>query len=305
MKNNINYSILIPHKNTPDLLQCCLDSIPEREDIQIIIVDDNSDPDKVDFNAFPGLNRKNTEVYFTKEGKGAGYARNVGLRYAKGKWLLFADADDFFNKDFLEKADKYCDSTIDLIYFSATSIDSETGKPANRNKDIVKIINHYNPAIFTTREDLIYIYWTPWGKMFNHEFVKRNNLQFEEVLVGNDAMFVIRAGEMSGKIVVDKFPLYCITYNRNSLTFGVYDENHFNERFFAKIRINNYLHKREKIKYKIPVGPDIVFSLKYGFSKFTETIKISKENKNNIFFSTLKSFGKLIIKKILFIIVKY
>ena len=67
----INYSIIIPHKNTPDLLRKCLDSIPHRDDVQIIVVDDNSDEDKVDFEHFPGLNEERTEVYFTKEGKGA------------------------------------------------------------------------------------------------------------------------------------------------------------------------------------------------------------------------------------------
>ncbi|MDR2475404.1 MAG: glycosyltransferase family 2 protein, partial [Bacteroidales bacterium] len=37
-----NYSIIIPHKDIPDLLRRCLDSIPYRNDLQIIIVDDNS-----------------------------------------------------------------------------------------------------------------------------------------------------------------------------------------------------------------------------------------------------------------------
>ena len=92
------YTIIIPHKNTPQLLQRCLDSIPIRVDIQIIIVDDFSDSTIVDFNNFPGSNRLNVEIYLTKEGKGAGYARNVGLTKAKGKWILFADSDDFFNK---------------------------------------------------------------------------------------------------------------------------------------------------------------------------------------------------------------
>ena len=66
MMKVINYSIIIPHKNIPSLLQRCLDSIPLRDDIQIIIVDDNSSPDKVDFNNFPGLDRDDTEVYLTK-----------------------------------------------------------------------------------------------------------------------------------------------------------------------------------------------------------------------------------------------
>lgn len=42
------YSIIIPHYNIPELLQRCLDSIPERDDVQVIVVDDNSDSSKVD-----------------------------------------------------------------------------------------------------------------------------------------------------------------------------------------------------------------------------------------------------------------
>ena len=42
----IVYSFIIPHKNCPVLLNRCLDSIPIRDDVQIIVVDDNSDVDK-------------------------------------------------------------------------------------------------------------------------------------------------------------------------------------------------------------------------------------------------------------------
>ena len=58
----INYSIIIPHKNSTKLLQRCIDTIPYRKDIQVIIVDDNSDCNIVDFDYFPGLNEKHIEV---------------------------------------------------------------------------------------------------------------------------------------------------------------------------------------------------------------------------------------------------
>ena len=54
------YSIIIPHKDIPDLLQRCLDSIPVRDDVEVIVVDDNSNTQKVDFGHFPGLERPNT-----------------------------------------------------------------------------------------------------------------------------------------------------------------------------------------------------------------------------------------------------
>ena len=97
MNMKYNYSIIIPHKNIPKLLQRCLDSIPQRDDVQVIIVDDNSDPSIVDFEKFPGLKRKNTIVVFDKSSKGAGHARNIGIERSNSKWLIFADADDFFN----------------------------------------------------------------------------------------------------------------------------------------------------------------------------------------------------------------
>ena len=86
----INYSIIIPHKNTPDLLQYGLDSIPVRDDVQVIVVDDNSDADKVDFEHFPRWKGENYEFYLTQKSGGTGYAENVGIGYAKGKWVLFA-----------------------------------------------------------------------------------------------------------------------------------------------------------------------------------------------------------------------
>ena len=49
------------------------------------MVDDDSSSDVVDFMDFPGSSREDVEIIFTKEGKGAGYARNCGLLHARGK----------------------------------------------------------------------------------------------------------------------------------------------------------------------------------------------------------------------------
>lgn len=280
----INYTIIIPHKNTPKYLQRCLDSIPERDDIQIIVVDDNSD--NLDTINFPGLNKKNTEVYFTKEGKGAGYARNIGLSYAKGKWLLFADADDFFNSDFITIINKYLETDNDIIYFSATSINLDTGKKSDRNKKLVKSLNEYVNSIEKNRDILTFKNWEPWCKMFNHDFIQKNNLRFEEIKVGEDALFVINAGMLADKICVDTSSIYCVTYNKKSLSFN---KNLFDERFMSKIRINNYLTKLNKDKYKLSLGADIVGSCRYGIKKTLSVIKIAKKNNNKIILSTIQS----------------
>ena len=81
-KVNILYSIIIPHYNIPELLQRCLNSIPDLPSFQVIIVDDCSDGKIVDFRYFPGMERENVKCIFLKERHGAGFARNLGLRYA-------------------------------------------------------------------------------------------------------------------------------------------------------------------------------------------------------------------------------
>ncbi|MDR2791812.1 MAG: glycosyltransferase family 2 protein, partial [Tannerellaceae bacterium] len=120
-QEEIIFSVIIPHKNIPDLLQRCLDSIPRRKDIQIIVVDDDSDEDKVDFSRFPCLDDEHVETYLTKESKGAGYARNIGLTYAKGEWLLFADADDFFTEGAFDHFFAARTLPHEIIYFKSES----------------------------------------------------------------------------------------------------------------------------------------------------------------------------------------
>ena len=51
------FSIIIPHKDIPDLLMRCLSSIPVSEDIQVIVVDDNSADADTYLDKYPELSR--------------------------------------------------------------------------------------------------------------------------------------------------------------------------------------------------------------------------------------------------------
>lgn len=216
--DEVNYSFIIPHKNIPDLLQRCLDSIPHRKDVQIIVVDDNSDPKKVDFTCFPGVRDQQTEVYFTKEGRGAGYARNVGLSHAKGKWLLFADADDFYAESFLEKLDEYVESSFDIIYFSIYSLESNTLMPSDRDANIDLFFRKYDGSI-RSADYVRFKRWGPWNKMIRKSFWQKYNIQFEEIPFGNDMFFMVSLGILTKKIKLLNEKLYCLTYLSSSISY--------------------------------------------------------------------------------------
>ena len=167
------YSIIIPHKNILKLLQRCLDSIPERDDVQVLIVDDNSDPAIVDFEHFPGLQRKNTIVVFDKSSKGAGHARNIGIEHSNSKWLIFADADDFFNYCIDECLDKYKDASEDVIYFFANSLDSVTYVNNNRGGAVNNQLERYMSDNESNEWLVRYESGVPWAKFFNPMLSKK------------------------------------------------------------------------------------------------------------------------------------
>lgn len=215
--SEINYSIIIPHKNIPDLLQRCLDSIPRREDIQIIVVDDNSDSSKVDFNHFPGIGEKCVEVYFTKEGKGAGYARNIGLSYAKGKWLLFADADDYFLPELGDVLNTYAvkSTDIDVIYLNSISLGKSTSY-TNFGLILNKAMKELPMDDLTSF--LRYSFGPPWCKLISHKYLQSKLICFDEVLKHNDTMFSLKVGYYARNILIDKRVVYSNVYRETSIS---------------------------------------------------------------------------------------
>lgn len=251
-KNKIYYSIIIPHKNIPELLNRCLRSIPIRDDVQVIVVDDNSDPNKVDFSTFPGLNHPNTEVYLTTEGKGAGYARNVGLSKAKGRWLVFADADDFFNDCLDDMLDKYKEITADLIFFQTNSVDNETLEPIKSRGE--KYNNWIRESSMSGKilEEMRYRLYSPWGKFFSHQLIKDYKIKFDVVFSSNDVMFSTLSGHTANKILIDLNYLYCSTIRKGSLEYTLTLE-HIQPRFYVAIRQYNFLLSVYKDKYRMNI----------------------------------------------------
>lgn len=210
-------SVIIPHKNTPLLLTRCLESIPESPDIQVIVIDDNSDKGIVDFNSFPGQNRSNVKVIFNKESRGAGYARNIGLQFATGSWLLFADADDYYTKKVSVLIDKYEGrDDIDIVYFNCKG-ETENN---NRCRAYNGFMESYQKGESKALKQIQFNWWVPWNKMIRNEFVKAYSLTFEEVPVGNDARFGLLSSYFATKVAIETDFIYVSTYQPKGITFG-------------------------------------------------------------------------------------
>lgn len=217
------YSIIVPNRNHPELLRRALDSIPPRDDVEVIVVDDASDPARVDMPHYPGLERADCQVIFTTEGKGAGYARNVGMDHATGEWLLFLDSDDFFADGFLPLLDSHSDSTDDIIFFGCDSVDSDTLRPSKRMDPRKRLLAQY-----ADRPPLVafyhrYLHTEPWGKMIRRAFILKEQIRFEELVCANDYLFSVRSGHLAGQISYDPSILYYLTSRSDSLSSQTFD----------------------------------------------------------------------------------
>jgi glycosyltransferase involved in cell wall biosynthesis len=176
-----------------------------------LVIDDNSDADKVDFKTFPGLHDPQVEVVFTKEGRGAGYARNIGLDKAKGKWILFADADDYFNYCITDILPEYLHCDADIIYFKNRSIQLGDYTPLARNNwrnGRNAYINFYTK--YPQKAELLLKYKTgmPWGKMIKKSLIDNNKIKFEELSFWEDVGFSYMCGFFASKIRVDPRAIY-------------------------------------------------------------------------------------------------
>lgn len=215
--NLITYSFIIPHKNNPTLLQRCLASIPRREDVQIIVVDDDSDPTIVDWKSFKFQDERCIEVIHAKGCKSAGAVRNKGLRQAKGKWILFADCDDYYNPGLLEVLDEYKDSDVEVLFHNVDCVDGKTGEKSDLYQGYQKGIAQYKYSkVFLDNTRYVK---SPWTKMVRKSFLDRYHIQFEDVILGNDVWFSYQVGYFAKKKEVLDKRLYVYTINSNSISF--------------------------------------------------------------------------------------
>lgn len=171
-------SIIIPVYDASKYLHQCLDSVVNQtlHDIEIICIDDGSTDNSYEI-LFEYATKDNRFIILQQENKGAGAARNKGLEIAKGEFLAFLDADDY-----------YSDNTVlEKLYLTAINNNiSIAGGFRQHLKMDGQIINHplhrhffiddNNYKIFNYT-DVQYDYHYH-GYIFNKKIISKYNLQF-------------------------------------------------------------------------------------------------------------------------------
>lgn len=99
----MNLSIIIPVYNASPLLNRCLDSIfnqTTRYAYEVILIDDGSTDNSVEIIK---LRKEKNITLYQQKNSGPSVARNKGVELAKGEFIAFLDADDYWNDGYIEQ----------------------------------------------------------------------------------------------------------------------------------------------------------------------------------------------------------
>ena len=216
---NVKVSVIIPVYNAEKYLEKCLDSVTRQtlSEMEIICVDDGSADSSLEIleryaASDPRILIKRQQNLF------AGAARNNGMDTAKGKYLVFWDSDDYFEKNALETLYKKCEKEqADICLCGAFTVDGETGK---RAVDETFLKRRFLPkgSVFSIKTNPEYIFNmasnTPWQRMFRADFVKAHGLRFQDLRHANDTYFVLCAMFYAERITYTEKPL--VNYRTNN-----------------------------------------------------------------------------------------
>lgn len=126
-------SVIITNYNYGMYLAEAVESIFNQtyKNIELVIINDGS-TDNSD-SVIKELLRKNPDknvVYINRENKGVVYTRNEGIEVAKGEYISYLDADDFFNSDYIEKSHAIAKATnADVVYPNWRFVGEWMGRP--------------------------------------------------------------------------------------------------------------------------------------------------------------------------------
>lgn len=202
-------TIIVPVYNSEDYIEKCIDNIISQtyRNLQIILVDDGSTDTSL--TVCKKCTDSRVEV-FSKPNGGASSARNFGLSYRKGKYVLFVDSDDYLAENAVETLVRAAErNNADCVYYEADNIAED--ESIKIKKDGLKHAVQY-PA--TDGDSLIKLilaqknYHAVPFLYFANSKLYDSGLSFEEGIMFEDELFSFELLRMCRKVVCLKHVLY-------------------------------------------------------------------------------------------------
>jgi glycosyltransferase involved in cell wall biosynthesis len=214
----IKLSVIIPMYNVEKYIVNCIQSVYKQhideKEFEVILVDDES-PDNSLQLAQSAITSFNNVKTISQKNKGLGGARNTGIKHAEGKYVLFLDSDDWYIENSLAHVLAMAlKNKTEILEFGAQQIDIN-GKiinsiqPDNRLESIIDGIDYKKSTKSIN---------SACNKLYDREFLIKNDLWFSEKIYAEDLEFNTRAFFLSKRVLSTNHIVACFLQQPNSIT---------------------------------------------------------------------------------------
>ena len=194
--DKIKISIIIPMYNVENYVKKCLDSITNQtlNEFEVICVDDGSTDNSFDV-VLDYVKNDNRVILISQVNSGSGVARNKALEIAKGEYIAFMDADDWYPDEYvLEKLYSKAIENNALICGGSMKAYKDDGE-----------LQVTSPSYYSFEEEgFIYYkdYQLEYGYtryIYKRDFLKNNGIVFPQYIRFQDPVFFTKAMISAGK----------------------------------------------------------------------------------------------------------
>lgn len=211
------FSIIIPIYNVEKYLRRCIESVvlQNYSDFEVLLINDGS----------PDNSEKICEEYFyddrikyiKKDNGGLSSARNMGLDYAQGKYILFLDSDDYIANDCLEKIkDIVNEKQYDLISINARiEYDDKTYKDLCSGVATGEYyVEAYMKEVYAKKS---YRACAPYF-IYNKSYIEKNNFRFYNGILHEDELWTPQVVMQASSIYCSNILVYYHCLRKGSIT---------------------------------------------------------------------------------------
>ena len=191
-------SVVVPAYNMENYISRCLDALCGQScrDMEVLVIDDGS-KDKTYEIACEFARSDSRVTVIHKENGGVSSARNIGIKKARGEYILFADPDDRIEDNGIEVLLKAMTSSdVDLVSCQYSRWDDKGAQLEDYDfiTGIKQFASEDDIVSFILHELADYrVGYEVWDKLFKTEIIRDNNIKFsEECRIGEDLAFNVK-----------------------------------------------------------------------------------------------------------------
>lgn len=224
--SNVKVSIIIPMYNVEKYILQCVSSILNStfQDMEIIIVNDGSTD--CSFQIIKDYIDSNKVILIHEEHKGLSAARNIGLRNARGDYIMFVDSDDYIEPNFIESLyNEVIKYNLDIAISGFKYLCTD-GSYTLQGRNI-ELINAgiINGVTYIEKSLSVHDYRVEvWSNIYKKSFLEKNNFNFYEGIIHEDEEFTPRVISKAARLKLVNDVGYVYRKRAGSITTDLANE---------------------------------------------------------------------------------